>query len=51
MQPNLQPPRLMLHSSMSAGKKGEEVGEGQQDPLLGSDTEPLHCLRAVILDG
>lgn len=50
MQLNLQPPRLMLHSSTSAGKKGEVVDEGQQDPP-GSDTKLLRCLRALILGG
>ena len=52
MQPNLQPPRLMLHSSMSAGKKGEAVGEGQRLSWTppDSDTELLHHLRAVIPD-
>lgn len=41
MQPNLQPPRLMLHSSMSAGTKEEAVGEGQWDP---SALTLNHCI-------
>lgn len=31
-QPNLQPPRLMLHSSMSVGTNEEAEGEGQWEP-------------------
>lgn len=41
MQPNLQPPRLMLHSSMSVGTKEEAVGEGQWNP---SALTLNHCL-------
>lgn len=49
MQPNLQPPRLMLHSSMSVGTKEEAVGEGQNASALTLN----HCVvfRAGILDG
>lgn len=47
MQPNLQPPRLMLHSSMSVGKKGQVAGEGQQDPLALA-TNPCLVSRLLI---
>lgn len=47
MQPNLQPPRLMLHSSMSAGRKEEAVGEGQWDPPA---LTLNHCVSGFWID-
>lgn len=41
MQPNLHPPRLMLHSSMSVGTKEEAVAEGQWNPSV---LTLSHCL-------